>query len=531
LVVVWRKVKKAGKHGAIEEVMKPHETNRPMKKIHIFMLLASLVAVAWSGWALQMTRADVTIEKIHVGEIPATLFRPTGPGNGEVALIAHGFAGSQQLMQPMALTLAHSGYTAVTFDFAGHGRNARPMRGGVKDVGESTRMLTSEIDEMTAFARGLSGGKPIALVGHSMAADLVVRYAMDRTDIGAVVALSVFGAGITREQPPNLIVITGAWEPAMLTEAAARIASLAADGPARERVTYGDFRQGTARRYVLAEGAEHIGVIYSRDGLTQTRDWLNSAFGQTMTGAIDIRGKWLALLFAGLLALVWPLSKALPVLSQKPLGAGLGWTRLAPIAIAPAILTPLILWKAPTDFLPILLGDYLAVHFVVYGLLSAGGLWLTRHGADGATGYWRKPLAPALILAIYYILGLGAPIDAFVTSFMPSGVRWLIIAPLFVATALYFLCDEWLTRGEGTARGGYAFSKVCFIASLLGAVALNPERLFFLIIIVPVILIFFVVYGLISRWTYGRSGDPRVAALGNAAGLAWAIAVTFPIVG
>jgi len=525
------KRQKAGKHDVIEVVAKPDEAPRPMKKSHIFMLLASLMAIAWSGWALLGARGGVTIDKIQVGEIPATLFRPSGPGNGQAVLIAHGFAGSQQLMQPMAMTLAHSGYTAVTFDFAGHGRNARPMRGGVKDMGESTRTLTAEIDEMTAFARGLSGGKPIALVGHSMAADLIAQYAMDRSDIGAVAALSVFGAGITREQPRNLIVITGAWEPAMLTEAAARIAGLAADGPVRERVTYGDFSQGTARRYVLAQSAEHIGVIYSRDGLTQTRDWLNSAFGQSMTGLIDSRGAWLALLFAGLLALAWPLSKALPVLSAKPLGAGLGWKRLAPIAIAPAILTPLILWKAPTDFLPILLGDYLAVHFVVYGLLSAGGLWLTRHHWPDAAADWRKPLAPAFGLAIYYILGLGAPVDAFVTSFMPSGVRWLLIAPLFVATALYFLCDEWLTRGQGAARGGYAFSKLCFIGSLLGAVALNPQKLFFLIIIVPVIFIFFVVYGLISRWTYGRTGDPRVAALGNAAGLAFAIAVTFPIVG
>ncbi len=502
-----------------------------MKKTHIFISLIAMLAIFVGAWRLLEARGGVDIEKTLVGEIPTTIFRPSGPSNGQVALIAHGFAGSQQLMQPMAMTLAHSGYTAVTFDFAGHGRNARPMRGGVKDMQESTRTLMAEIEQINAFAHSLSSGNPIALVGHSMAADLITQYAMDRTDIGAVAALSVFGTGITRTQPRNLIVITGAWEPAMLTEAAARIAGLAADGPARERVTYGDFLQGTARRYVLAEGAEHIGVIYSRDGLTQTRDWLNSAFGQTMTGAIDIRGKWLALLFAGLLALAWPLSKALPVLSAEPLGAGLRWRRLAPIALAPAILTPLILWRAPTDFLPILLGDYLAMHFVVYGLLTAGGLWLTSHGSPKDSSDWRKPLAPAIALAAYYIMGLGAPIDAFVTSFMPSSVRWLLIAPMFIATALYFLCDEWLTRGQSAARGGYAFSKLCFIGSLLGAVALNPERLFFLIIIVPVIIIFFLVYGLISRWTYERTGDPRVAALGNAAGLAWAIAVTFPIVG
>ena len=102
---------------------------------------------------------------------------------------------------------------------------------------------------------------------------------------------------------------------------------------------------------------------------------------------------------------------------------------------------------------------------------------------------------------------------------------------MFVGTSLYFLTDEWLTRGAGAARGGYAFSKACFLASLLGAVALNPTKLFFLIIIVPVILVLFVVYGLVNRWIYRRVNDPRAAALGAAAALAWAIAVTFPIVG
>jgi pimeloyl-ACP methyl ester carboxylesterase len=492
--------------------------------------MALLVAVG-SCWALLGSRQDLTIDRVRVGEIPATIFRPLGAGGGEVALIAHGFAGSQQLMQPMAMTLAHSGYTAITFDFAGHGRNERPMRGGVRDIGESTRTLLSEIDEMVGFARGLARGRPIALVGHSMAADLITQYAMNRPEIGAVAALSVFGAGITASEPRNLLVVTGAWEPSMLTEAAARIAGLAAGGSAAERVTYGDFAAGTARRYVLARGAEHIGVLYSRDALSETRDWLNSAFGQKGQGAIDSRGLWLALLFGGLLALAAPLAMRFPSLSAQPLGAGLGWGKLAPAAIAPAVLTPLLLWKAPTDFLPILLGDYLACHFVIYGLLSAGGLWLMGwRPSKGGALRWRRVLIPSLLLAAYYILGLGLALDAFITSFMPSGQRWIIMAPMLLATSLYFCWDEWMTRGAGAARGGYVFSKVCFLASLLFAVGLNPEKLFFLIIIVPVIFLFFIVYGLISRWAYARTGDPRVAVLGNAASLAWAIAVTFPIV-
>ena len=61
------------------------------------------------------------------------------------------------------------------------------------------------------------------------------------------------------------------------------------------------------------------------------------------------------------------------------------------------------------------------------------------------------------------------------------------------------------------------------------AVALNLEKLFFLIIIVPVIVIFFIVYGLFSAWAYRQTHHPLVGALANALSFAWALAVTFPV--
>jgi hypothetical protein len=232
--------------------------------------------------------------------------------------------------------------------------------------------------------------------------------------------------------------------------------------------------------------------------------------------------------------LAFPASRLLPVVSATPLGAGLGWRRLAPVAIAPAILTPLILWKIPTDFLPILLGDYLVAHFLVYGLLTLAGLWLSGGLARGRVVPAPSGVALAVggvALAGYYVIAMGLPIDAYVTSFVPTGLRWPLIPAMFCGTVIYFLADEWLTRGAGAAWGGYAFTKIGFLVSLIVAVALNPQKLFFLVIIVPVIFVLFVIYGLLSRWVYSRTRDPRVGALGAAFGLAWAIAVTFPVVG
>ena len=82
----------------------------------------------------------------------------------------------------------------------------------------------------------------------------------------------------------------------------------------------------------------------------------------------------------------------------------------------------------------------------------------------------------------------------------------------------------------GAGRGAYPASKLAFLASLAIAITLDFERLFFLILIVPVIAVFFVVYGLFSGWTYRRTGHPFAAGIANAIAFAWAIGVTFPLV-
>ena len=94
----------------------------------------------------------------------------------------------------------------------------------------------------------------------------------------------------------------------------------------------------------------------------------------------------------------------------------------------------------------------------------------------------------------------------------------------------YFIADEWLTRGAHARRGAYALTKFCFLLSLALAVALNPMKLFFLVIIVPAILLLFLAFGLISRWSYRATHHPLPGALANAAVFAWAIAVTFPMI-
>jgi hypothetical protein len=180
-------------------------------------------------------------------------------------------------------------------------------------------------------------------------------------------------------------------------------------------------------------------------------------------------------------------------------------------------------------------GDYLAVHLFVYGVLTAALLWWRGRRHAGRASAGGAPAAGALALStvvvtLYAVGALGLVIDFTVTNYVPVPARFPVLAAMLVGTLAYFLSAEWATRGEGAARGAFVAVKAAFLFSIAIAVALDFERLFFLIIIVPVIVLFFVIYGLYSRWSYRRTGHPVPAAVANAVALAWVIAVSFPMI-
>jgi dienelactone hydrolase len=516
--------------------------------------LVGLLAVMAIGIATRQLEAStdgLAISMQRLGTTPVTVFRPAPSARpAPVVLIAHGFAGSQQLMQPFALTLARNGFVAITFDFPGHGRNSAPMRGGLTDQDASLRTLLAAMEEMGAFANGLApadggeGGEGrYAVVGHSMASDIVLRHAQAHAEVQATVGVSLFAPSIKADtpgdSPRNLLVISGALEPQMMaTEALRVVGRVAGDGAAPD-TTYGRFENGTARRATQSPGVEHIAVLYSTRTLAETLDWLNAAFARPQVSRpfIDARGPWLGLLLAGVVALAWPLSRLLPrVASVTPAlreqrWRWWGWRGQAALSLLPALMTPLLLWKLPSHFLPILLGDYLVLHFGLYGLLTMAGLRASgRRPPRIARGRMLALSLAILFTSAYALLAVGAPVDRYVFNVRPEAVRLPLILVLCAGTLPYFLADEWLTRDTSAPRSAYVASKLCFLLSLVLAIALNPQRLFFLAIIVPAILLLFVIYGLFSRWAGRRTGHPAVAATANALAFGCFIAVTFPLV-
>jgi dienelactone hydrolase len=493
------------------------------------LLALAVLAIAVSLWQLYAAERGVTVTAIDLAGTPATVFAPAAGEPAPVVVIAHGFAGSQQLMRSFALAFARNGITAITFDSLGHGRNPAPLTGDLGAIDGATRALQAEVDKVADHARAIGNGQ-VALLGHSMASDIVVRAATDLENAIATVAVSMFSPAVTATTPRNLLIVVGDWEPGLKAEALRAAGLSIAPRAAKPGVTYGTFAEGTARRVAFSPHVEHATVLFSQSSLKEAVTWVIEAARRPLPSlVIDGRGPWLALLIAALVAIVRPLSALLPVVAEPPAGLALPWRGLWKALIVVVVATPLILRFVPTNVLPVLVADYLVMHLALFGLLLA----VSARVIAGRLGPIPLPprLAGAAGMLALFTAGLLAPaVDANLLSFWPTAHRLPLVAALFCGTLPFFAALEWVTRGASSPRWGYAAGQIAFLVSLAIAISLDFERLFFLIIIVPAIAVFFVITGLYSRWSWRRTGHPLVAAIANALVFAIAIGVTFPLI-
>ena len=284
-----------------------------MTRLRLVALIAALLA-ALALWQLEAQRAGLEITTRHVGETPVT--RMAQPGaDGPVVVVAHGFAGSRQMMQAYGQDLARAGYRVWAFDFLGHGRHPVPMSGDVESIDGTTRLLVEQVRSVVDAALAAEGWQgEVALLGHSMATDIIIRTAIDDPRIGPVVAISAFSRAVTPTAPDTLLLITGAWEPGLRGFARDAVAMVNPEAGEGETVRKGD----VVRRAVVAPWAEHVAVLHSRAGRAEAVAWLDAAFGRASDVAVRATGPWFLALMA---AIVEELDDAFAGMTDE-LGAG-----------------------------------------------------------------------------------------------------------------------------------------------------------------------------------------------------------------
>lgn len=497
----------------------PTRSSRPALPVRLrrAALLAILLALAaLCLWQLEQARDGVQITRLSVGDTPVTRFAQAG-AEGPVVVVAHGFAGSTQMMQGYTLSLARAGYRVYGFDWSGHGRNPVPMSGDVGSVEGTTRLLVGET--LRVIDAVADGPAPVALLGHSMATDLLVRTAAEAPErVGPVVLISAFSQAITPEHPRDLLLITGAAEPRLRRFALEALRMLDPDADEGQTVAQG----GLMRRAVVAPGVDHVAVLHSATGAAEARDWLNRAHGRSDAPPPVRMGGWFLALMAVLALLAHPLARLLPASAPRDL-PGLTTRQSLAVVALPALAAPLVAVPLQTDLLPVLVADYLALHLGIHGAIQLA--LLARFGQP-----FRPVAPPALVagvaLLVWALLVFGAALDRYGANFWPTGPRLAIIAALALGAVPFMLADAMVVRGAGIWRR--IAVRAGFLASLGLAVALDPGGLFFLALIAPVIVLFYLIFGTMGRAVAARAGAvPAGAALGLV--LAWALGVSFPL--
>ena len=459
---------------------------------------------------LETARKDIGINRFQVGQTPVVNYA-NPEADGPTVIVAHGFAGSEQMMQGYALPLARAGYRIYVFEFLGHGRHTVPMSGDVSSVDGTTRLLVEQTNEVIDAVARDDG--PVSLLGHSMATDILVRVAAERSDVGPVVLVSAFSQEIDAQKPENLLLLAGAWEAGLRKFARTSLEMVDPDASEGDTARNGS----VLRRAVAAPFSEHVSILQSRVARGEALMWLDRAYGRKSEITILPTGWAILGMLAGLVMIFRPLCALLRKQSLPEQSLSFGQTAL--ILLVPMGVAPVLAVLPSTDFLPILVADYLVLHLLVFGVVQ---LVILR--------IWGIPIGPLVLPALGMLLlacaAFGFAMDRYAANFWPTGERIWIIAAMAIGAIPYMVADSTLTVNQPFLRR--LLTRLSFLASLGIAVALDFEALFFLLLVAPVLVLFYLVFGTMGRATAQQVG-PLSSGLALGLVLAWAVGVSFPL--
>ncbi|MBF5029454.1 MULTISPECIES: alpha/beta fold hydrolase [unclassified Micromonospora] len=475
--------------------------------------VVALLAVVLGALLLARADAGLSTRRATVAGVPLTEVRADGvsgdrrPG----VVIAHGFAGSARLMRPLADSVARRGGIAVLLDFAGHGASHARLPGAGRDEERSRALLRHDLDVAVAWLRGRPGvdRDRIVLVGHSMGAGAVVRYAVAHPEIDRTVAISLpDGGDVPAGWPGRLTLVVGGLEFAGFRQAVDEASRDAAPG---------------TRTRVAAPGVEHVSVLFAPRTHAAVLYALPNPAGGLPPSPLT-RPAGAGLLLAGLALGFVPLAALLPRRARAGTGGprtGRWLAATVPAAGVGAVLAALL----PTARSPLAVGGYVAVFLLLTSVLLAAAARFAQPRRPPATGGGVRSAVVAVVLLGYAVLAVALPLHLGLTSTVPVGARWWLL-PLVTFCCLAFLLGaERLADGHGVryaATGGIAVL-VLAVAAVIG---LAPG---FVLLVVP---LFAALVAWQAAWAVvlrRRAAPWWLAPSVGAVVLAWPIATTLPL--
>ena len=481
-----------------------------MTRPRYFLLIIALLLILLSWWGVASARDGLVVRSLNREGVPLLYVAPQDANKVPGVLVAHGFAGSKQLMLGYTQVLAQAGYAVMSWDFAGHGANAAPL---------GRLSLQQDLDVAYAALIEQSQVDParLALLGHSMGSGAVMSAGIGDVDrFAATVAISPTGAQVTPSTPRNLLLQAGSWEGGFVRNAEKLL--LAAGGENK------NLAQGRGRSLIIIPNAEHITILFRPASHQAALTWLNATFGVSPSSSyVDRRMIWYGLHLLAWLILLGAVAPALAKPATERSVIAPPFRSWGGLLLAPFVAGSVLTWVSRVVEIENLgglqVGGAVGIWFFVAGIVWLGVLFRLPRPTVRAVG-----LGVALFVLFWIAFGAMAQVTWLQWWLIPLRLRlWPLLS---LVCFPWFLASGIAQQGVGLFRGIalWVWQSLALLGGFLLVLYLVPQLGFIFLLLPlfpPLMGIFSVVAALLDEvWSY---------ALGSALFFGWMITAAFPL--
>jgi pimeloyl-ACP methyl ester carboxylesterase len=444
-----------------------------------------------------------------------------GMPQGYVVLL-HGLSANKRIMSYLAMGFASQGLRVFVPDLPGHGRTDGPF--SYERSEQCSENLVREL-----IARGLLDPEKTILAGHSLGGADALQ-AASHVPVAGVIAISPAPmrpiAGLPPETipfhgfgalPSHSLVMSAAWEPERIRDAAKDLVPIPGDGTSQ---------------YVVIPRSSHVSILFKEMTVSVAQKWaaliLHLEGQPTLPSHRGLLGFFTG--FSGILLLAGPFLRE--ILQSK--NAATRRTENAPAIpktrafaecgiIALGAVGLLSYWN-PLRVLRLFEGDYFAGFLLILGVALLAFHWNSMRdvfasstNSEGAA----RPLYLTMLVAAFAALLLQFLatnwIDLTFSEAWLTAPRWARFVPFFLAVLPYHAAEELLlgpaTPGKGLQR---LFSALALRLIAWGAIVAAVFLLHSGQVLVVLLAPYFGLFCLLQRWGMNVVREVTASALAAA---------------
>ncbi|MFX1535743.1 MAG: alpha/beta hydrolase [Promethearchaeota archaeon] len=270
---------------------------RKYTAIFSFVIIAALIFVLASTASLILTyqgQVHISTQFFSSNSEITTAGRLYSPNSWDTSpskpaiIILHGYGGNKQTMESYSLEFARRGYLTLSLDLEAHGDSG----GSYIGILQSQVPMKDDVEAALNFLKS-QGAEEFGIIGHSLGAGIALMVAnANPEDIDAIGIIgnaflthNIFMPPVeylhaNGSSPKNILFAVGTFDELMSVELGmdyfATLLNPSDSSNPQLDTTYGDFSNGTARRFVVAPST-HLLETVNPTFVAESVDWMRNS--------------------------------------------------------------------------------------------------------------------------------------------------------------------------------------------------------------------------------------------------------------